>query len=47
LATGSSAYDEEDDADEEDEDVEKRVVRAAPSPEGVVSQVDEESSFTR
>jgi hypothetical protein len=42
-ATGSSSYEEEDGFD-----VEKRVVRSGPSPVGgVVSQVDEESSFTR
>ncbi|MET8762495.1 hypothetical protein [Lentzea sp. NPDC004782] len=53
LGSGSSSYEEEEDEEEEDEyreeDVENRDVGSAgPSPEGgVVSQVDEESSFTR
>jgi hypothetical protein len=46
LGAASSSYEED---EEREEDVEKRDVGCAgPSPEGgVVSQVDDESSFTR
>ncbi|MFD5830802.1 hypothetical protein [Lentzea sp. NPDC060358] len=43
-----SSWDDSYEEEEDERDVEKRVVRAVPSPAGgVVSQLDEESSFTR